>query len=93
MIAPAEGSLGEISIELMGDTSKVENKVSAVAVDPSSITYPSAVLELIVIELVTVVWAGGFLIHEILIVKRDSTAHPEVPHTLLNVIVFTAPLE
>lgn len=77
---------------LTGTISNAENRVFTAAVCPWSITQPSVVADVIDILSVTVTCAGGFLIHVIFMVRSEPTAHPDDPHTEVNLRMFIPPL-
>lgn len=59
---------------------------------PSSMIQPWLVAEFTVIELETVVLAGGFLTQDTLICRASEVAHPDDPQIEVTVKTFKAPL-
>lgn len=79
-----------MSIEVTVSITNAENKLLTALVVPSSIIHPLLVAELILIALLTTVFAGGFLNQEIFVVRVEAVAQPEEPQTDVNLISLIA---
>lgn len=84
-------SEGRILIPVIGTACNTEKSVFTAEVVPTSMIHPSLVAELIWMDDVTVVCAGGFLNQEILTVRKDAVAH-DVLQTDVSLITLIPPL-